>query len=178
MKWLAGKWLKKEIQTPTNSGGVQTVGHNSEEDARAAIELVKLKIEKGPTFGEFAADQESIFERLARADPKKRTCIVDHGDPGHWHGAKANTAIACNTDEEVGVIRQLSKKTLIPVGKVIKGVVDNLQRHDFVFARLMDLSHALGCESSLPIRSLLFSIEPRAYRVSAIECNPPHNKDS
>lgn len=43
LKWLAQKWLKKEIQTKTGEEG----GHDSEEDARTAIELVKLKMDKG-----------------------------------------------------------------------------------------------------------------------------------
>lgn len=69
-------------------------------------------MQKGPHFGEFANDQESIFERLARdgnanfpessSNGRKRSCIVDHGNPGQWHGAKANTAVACRTDDEVG----------------------------------------------------------------------------
>lgn len=108
LKWLAGKWLNKEIQKPGKAGGVETIGHNSEEDAKAAIELVKLKMEKGPTFGEFATDQESIFERLERAELPRTTCIVDHGNPGQWHGAKASVAIACTTDEEVGAFKKLA----------------------------------------------------------------------
>ena len=120
LKWLAQKWLNKEIQKPTkistaSSGKGETteiIGHNSEEDARAAVELVNLKMQKGPHFGEFANDQESIFERLARdrnanfpesgSNGRKRSCIVDHGNPGQWHGAKADTAVACRTDDEVG----------------------------------------------------------------------------
>lgn len=108
LKWLAQKWLSKEIQKPSKTAdGLQIVGHNSEEDARAAVELVKLKMAKGPTFGEFATDMESIFERLAMADPKKRTAIVDHGNPAQWHGAKADTAVACKTDDEVRTTESL-----------------------------------------------------------------------
>lgn len=43
LKWLAQKWLKKEIQNNAGEEG----GHDSEEDARTAIELMKLKMEKG-----------------------------------------------------------------------------------------------------------------------------------
>lgn len=127
MKWLAQKWLNKEIQKPSTSGGVSTIGHDSEEDARAAIELLQLKLAKGPSFGEFANDQESIFERFARETPRVSTCMVDHGNPGQWHGSKADTAIACKADEEV-----------------MQGVVQNASEHRFVFARMLDLSHKLG----------------------------------
>jgi RNA exonuclease 1 len=54
----------------------------------------------GPGFGEFTNDQESIFERIARSSVKT-AAVVDHGSPGQWHGAKAHTAIACKSDEEV-----------------------------------------------------------------------------
>lgn len=42
LKWLAQKWLKKEIQR-----GGQEGGHDSEEDARTCVELLKLKMQKG-----------------------------------------------------------------------------------------------------------------------------------
>ena len=49
LKWLAQKWLKCEIQSAvaneTSSGG-----HDSEEDARTCIDLLNLKLEKGPCF--------------------------------------------------------------------------------------------------------------------------------
>lgn len=76
------------------------VGHNSEEDARAAVELVNLKMKNGPSFGEFANDQESIFERLGRREGLK-TLIVDHGNPEKWHGQRADKAVPCKTDEQV-----------------------------------------------------------------------------
>ena len=48
LKWLAQKWLKKEIQSAVANAADGTVGgHDSEEDARTAIELVRLKMEKG-----------------------------------------------------------------------------------------------------------------------------------
>jgi RNA exonuclease 1 len=47
LKWLANKWLEKEIQQPRKTGELAIVGHNSEEDARAAVELLRLKMERG-----------------------------------------------------------------------------------------------------------------------------------
>ncbi|GAA6006093.1 hypothetical protein JCM10207_000520 [Rhodosporidiobolus poonsookiae] len=126
LKWLAQKWLKKEIQAQladeSNPGG-----HDSEEDARAAVELVRLKMEKGPGFGEFVTDQETVFERIGRGQDAKTSAVVDHGTPGQWHGAKATTAVACTNDDEV-----------------LQGLLDSVGTHDLTIARFMDLSHALG----------------------------------
>ncbi|GAA5924990.1 RNA exonuclease [Sporobolomyces koalae] len=131
LKWLAQKWLKKEIQTSTSAsveGEVVTVGgHDSEEDARTCVELLNLKMQKGPGFGEFVTDQETIFERLSRGQDPKTSVVIDHGSPGQWHGAKATTAVACQNDEDV-----------------LKGVLEHVENHDLTLARFMDLSHALG----------------------------------
>lgn len=50
LKWLASKWLQKEIQRPRKTGEVDIVGHDSEEDARAAVELLRLKMQRGEQF--------------------------------------------------------------------------------------------------------------------------------
>lgn len=121
--------MQKEIQRPRKTGEVDIVGHDSEEDARAAVELLRLKmlrgehlltriherknrvadkwistLHAGPTFGEFVTDQESIFERLSRTETSRKTAIVDHGNPAQWHGSKADTAIGCKTDAEVRLV--------------------------------------------------------------------------
>ncbi|GAA5998067.1 RNA exonuclease [Rhodotorula paludigena] len=132
LKWLAQKWLKKEIQNHVaNEAEGQAGGHDSEEDARTAVELVKLKMEKGPGFGEFVTDQETIFERIGRGQDPKTSAVVDHGTPGQWHGAKATTAIACSNDDEV-----------------LQGMLDSVDKHDLTLARFMDLSHTLGWSQS------------------------------
>jgi RNA exonuclease 1 len=41
LKWLTGKWLSREIQ---NKGAL---GHDSEEDARACLDLLKAKCTQG-----------------------------------------------------------------------------------------------------------------------------------
>ncbi|KAH9988749.1 hypothetical protein BJV77DRAFT_1145224 [Russula vinacea] len=59
-----------------------------------------------------------------------RTAIVDHGNPGAWHGTSAAspaTTVPCTTDAEV-----------------LEGVLGALDSHEFVFARLMALADALG----------------------------------
>ena len=63
-------------------------------------------------YGEFRADLEPILARIARSHSRNRgsngartrTAIVDHGNPGAWHGTSATapaTIIACANDAEV-----------------------------------------------------------------------------
>ncbi|KAN0141760.1 hypothetical protein V8E53_000222 [Lactarius tabidus] len=113
-------------------------GHNPEEDARACMDLLKAKIKNGPGYGEFRADFEPILARIARSHSRNRgsnggrtrTAIVDHGNPGAWHGASATapaTTVACANDAEV-----------------LDGLVGALDSHEFIFGRLMGLADALG----------------------------------
>jgi len=44
LKYLANKYLQRFIQDGTD-------GHDSYEDSKTCIDLVKLKIQKGPNFG-------------------------------------------------------------------------------------------------------------------------------
>lgn len=134
LKWLAQKWLKREIQNapiPTNDSSENIIGHDSEEDARTALDLFGLKLLKGPKFGKFPGnDHESLLERIATS-PTERTllgsAVVDHGKSGMWAGLKAKTVIPCQTDTEV-----------------FQGVRNVIDSHDYVFARCMDLAKALG----------------------------------
>ncbi|KAH9055829.1 hypothetical protein EDB83DRAFT_2293073 [Lactarius deliciosus] len=132
LAWLTRKWLGRTIQDRGPGG------HNPEEDARACIDLLKAKIKNGPGFGEFRADYEPILARIARSHSRNRgsngartrTAIVDHGNPGAWHGGSATapaTTVACANDAEV-----------------LDGLVGALDSHEFVFGRLMGLADALG----------------------------------
>ncbi|KAG5636152.1 hypothetical protein H0H81_008983 [Sphagnurus paluster] len=128
LAWLTKKWCGREIQT----GGEG--GHDSEEDARACLDLLKKKLECGPGFGEFKTDMESIFERMARSTRRAggvvgsiKSAVVDHGNPAVMHGNKANTAVACTDDEEV-----------------LKGLLDVIPSHQFAFGRFMALADAMN----------------------------------
>ncbi|XP_019627813.1 PREDICTED: small RNA degrading nuclease 5-like [Branchiostoma belcheri] len=74
LRTLASKLLGKEIQTGTG-------GHDSVEDAAAAMQLVQLKIANGPSFlldhggANSVSDTESYFRVLARE--KKTATMVD-----------------------------------------------------------------------------------------------------
>ena len=93
----------------------------------------------GPGYGEFRTDYEPILARIARSHSRHhgpngggaRAAIVDHGNPGAWHGTSAAapaTTVGCTND-----------------GEVLDGVLSALDSHEFVFARLMGLANALGC---------------------------------
>ncbi|EGO25969.1 hypothetical protein SERLADRAFT_369315 [Serpula lacrymans var. lacrymans S7.9] len=117
LAWLTKKWCGREIQTRGDGG------HDPEEDARACLDLLKLKVQNGAGFGEFRTDYESIFERMARAVGRGgpgtiRSAVVDHGNPSAMHGSKANTVIPCTNDAEV-----------------LEGLLQSVPGHEFAFGR-------------------------------------------
>ncbi|EEB07871.1 ribonuclease H70 [Schizosaccharomyces japonicus yFS275] len=120
LKWLTQKWLKREIQKT----GV--VGHDSAEDALACIDLLKLKMQRGPAFGLYNQDVESVFTRLQRQSPVSRlSAVADYGTPDYWHGKYTNATVACNTDDEV-----------------INATITLADNHHFVWSRLRELEFA------------------------------------
>ena len=138
LKWLAQKYLGREIQK-----GHGTMGHDSIEDARACLDLVKLKCERGPQWGTSEATNESIFKRLKRTpkagtDTGKTGAIVDHGAPERSFGNMASYCIGCKDDTEVvaGIKRAVlgdSEGRYIPGGGV-----------DFTWARFQELATVRG----------------------------------
>ncbi|KAK4993728.1 hypothetical protein LTR66_005953 [Elasticomyces elasticus] len=145
LKWLAQKYLQREIQK-----GHGSKGHDSIEDARACLDLVKQKCEKGKAWGTSEASGESIFKRLGRTERPKaqkinsahdehRTgAVVDWGDPQRGSGGAATVAIGCENDDEVveGVVRAVrgdADGSLVPPGGV-----------DFVWARFRELEVLRG----------------------------------
>ncbi|KAL2037145.1 hypothetical protein N7G274_010141 [Stereocaulon virgatum] len=138
LKWLAQKYLGREIQK-----GHGKEGHDSIEDARACLDLVKMKCERGPQWGSSGATSESIFKRLKRVrkagtDTGKIGAIVDHGAPEKNFGHMANYCIGCKHDAEIvaGVRRAVHGDTdgsYIPGGGV-----------DFTWARFQELAAVRG----------------------------------
>ena len=136
LKWLAQKYLNRAIQQ-----GHGATGHDSIEDARAALDLVKVKCEKGPDWGTSEAAGESIFKRLGRSHVAGKAvtgAIVDRGNPEKGFGHSTDVCIGCESDEAVveGVIRAIKGD---PDGKVVKGGGMN-----FVWGRLRDLERKRG----------------------------------
>lgn len=148
LKWLAQKYLGKEIQK-----GHGATGHDSAEDARTCLDLVKLKCEKGSDWGASDSQGENLFKRLARAGVRyksqggsavadltdgKSSAAIDWGDPKRGPGAAATFSIGCQSDEQIteGVIRAIngdSDGKEIPGGGV-----------DFVWGRFRELEDLKG----------------------------------
>ncbi|PGH16154.1 hypothetical protein AJ79_01921 [Helicocarpus griseus UAMH5409] len=148
LKWLSQKYLGKEIQKGQ-------AGHDSIEDARAVLELVKQKCEKGEKWGTGDASNESIFRRLSRATAPGRNgssaasegrtgAVVDWGSPERGFGSQATVALGCNNDEEVvaAVNRAVNGDedgSVVPGGGV-----------DFTWARLRELEVFRGWCNRIP----------------------------
>ncbi|TDZ30215.1 putative exonuclease [Colletotrichum spinosum] len=146
LKWLTQKYIQREIQ----KGGAN--GHNPIEDARACLDLVRQKCEKGKLWGSSDSQGENLFRRLGRAGTAykaqggsaggqvtgKTSAAVDWGDPSKGPGAGATHQIGCKSDADVveGVIRAVKGDTdglEIPAGGV-----------DFVWGRLRELEALQG----------------------------------
>ena len=130
-------------------------GHDSIEDARTCLDLVKQKCENGPSWGSGEAAAENIFKRIARtgvkyktqggittggdqADKGRSSAAVDWGDPKKGSGAAATVAIGASSDEDIvkGVKRAVNGDAdgeYVPGGGV-----------DFVWARLRELEALKG----------------------------------
>ncbi|KAE8149196.1 exonuclease [Aspergillus avenaceus] len=145
LKWLTQKYLNKEIQKG------QT-GHDSIEDARAVLELVKQKCEKGERWGTSDASNESIFKRLARSTrpgkaPEGRTgAVVDWGSPERGFGSQATVAIGCSNDADVvSGIASVAKGENSDTNPSIPGT-----GVDFTWARMRELELHRGWCNRLP----------------------------
>ncbi|EFQ89963.1 hypothetical protein PTNB73_05592 [Pyrenophora teres f. teres] len=137
LKWLAQKYLKREVQKGS-------AGHDSVEDARTCLDLVKQKCEKGPRWGSGDTNAESIFKRLDRSTrPKSNNshragAVIDWGDPNRGHGGQAKVSIGCKTDAEVV---EAIDRTLKQQAEGKDGTTDKI---DFVWGRLRELEIARG----------------------------------
>ncbi|KAH3956726.1 hypothetical protein HBI81_244970 [Parastagonospora nodorum] len=137
LKWLAQKYLHREVQKGSK-------GHDSVEDARTALDLVKQKCEKGPSWGTGDTNAESIFKRIGRTlRPKtnreyRAGAVIDWGEPNRGHGNQASVSIGCKSDDEV----------VDAIDTVLKGLAvgkdGTTVKVDFVWARLRELELARG----------------------------------
>ncbi|KAK6842210.1 hypothetical protein PG995_001288 [Apiospora arundinis] len=146
--FLCQRFLKREIQ----KGGA--AGHDSIEDAKACLDLVKQKCEKGKAWGNHDHQGENLFRRLNRSGTNykangganalggvktgKTSTMVDWGDPMKGAGAAATFRIGCKSDEEVvaGVLRAVQGD---PVAEEIP-----FGGSEFVFARFRELEALQG----------------------------------
>jgi RNA exonuclease 1 len=150
LKFLALKYLNREVQ----KGDGTIHGHDSIEDAKTCLDLVKKKCEKGKAWAAGEAQGENIFKRLGRAGTAyratagpqatgglpvgKTSAAVDWGDATRSACNAATVTISCKSDAEVeaGIIR------------AVKGDSDGLEVPgggvDFVWARMRELEALQG----------------------------------
>ncbi|KAF2253026.1 hypothetical protein BU26DRAFT_515406 [Trematosphaeria pertusa] len=137
LKWLAQKYLQKEIQKGTN-------GHNSVEDARTCLDLVKQKCERGPKWGSSETNAESIFKRLGRSTRPKSTnasragAVVDWGDPKRGHGTQAQVSMGCKSDSDV--VESIEHA----LNGLAEGKDGATEKVDFIWGRLRELELVRG----------------------------------
>ena len=91
LRYLVQRWLNREIQT---GGG----GHDSVEDAWAAMELVCEKVKRGREWGVQRGDTEMLADVVARWG--RKVCWVGSAMGGKRWGGRAATVIATSTDEQ------------------------------------------------------------------------------
>lgn len=137
LKWLAQKYLSSEIQKGAK-------GHDSVEDARACLDLLKQKCERGPRWGSSETNAESLFKRLGRTlRPKSSStsrtgAVIDWGDPTRGHGGQAHVAIGCKSDSDVveGIERAVRGHA--------EGKDGASEKVDFIWSRFRELELVRG----------------------------------
>lgn len=151
LKWLAQKYLNRDVQK--GDGTLQ--GHDSIEDARTCLDLVKKKCEKGKAWAAGEPSGENLFKRLARvgtaysaqggpeakggAAVGKSTAAVDWGDAKRSICTMADVVLdGCTSDAEIeaGVLRAVRGD---PDGAVVKG-----GGVEFTWARMRELEALQG----------------------------------
>lgn len=118
LKVLTERFLKRKIQSGS---------HDSVVDAKAALDLVHLKIKHGPTWG--TQDNRHGTTKLVDllSDYQRRSCLVDGPDCLKKFATGTAAAITAVDDDEVAsaTARQAANKTA---------------NYDFIWAQLTELS--------------------------------------
>jgi RNA exonuclease 1 len=128
LKWLAQKWLNRRIQDSRE-------GHDSAEDARACVDLLRLKLQRGHSFGLFNVDVEPLFARLKRRGVE--SAVIQNAAKNVFYGDRVRMSLQVESDEEV-----------------IERVLEALQTdHGFVWGRMTDVETATKWKvnDSLPV---------------------------
>ncbi|KAF9296903.1 hypothetical protein BGZ88_011571 [Linnemannia elongata] len=141
LKWLAQKWLQRQIQANIERG------HDSAEDALACMDLIKLKLTKPVGFGEYEQDQESLFSRLQRFNNPKTSVLIDSDA---FAGQSATTTIRTRSDEEV-----------------VAAIPEAIKNHNFVWARLRDIELNHGKAPTIELAEGQIADKGRLSKVSS-----------
>lgn len=172
LKYLAQKHLNREVQ----KGGI--TGHDSVEDAKTCLDLIRKKCEKGKAWAAGENQGENIFKRLARAGTAysatagpeakgglplgKSSAAIDWGDVTKSACNAATFTISCRSDNDVeaGVIRAVQGD---PDGLEIPG-----GGVDFVWARMRELEALQGWINKHKLE-VVVDEEPAAAAAAAAE---------
>lgn len=92
LRHLVKRYLHREIQTSSD-------GHDSSEDAIAALDLVNLKLREGPNFGVNQTSGETIFQVMTRSR-KPCTMVADPKIIRKFLKSSLS-AVPCSSDPEV-----------------------------------------------------------------------------
>ncbi|XP_047048327.1 small RNA degrading nuclease 5-like isoform X2 [Lolium rigidum] len=92
LRVLANKYLSREIQ---NTGS----GHDSAEDARAALDLALLKIKYGPDFGSLPSFSRRKLASVLHESGKKCSLIDDVGVLDRYSDASCNSIAVFSDDD-------------------------------------------------------------------------------
>lgn len=98
LKFLARNYLKRQIQEHNKS----RIGHDSAEDARATLDLFKLKLANKPRFGRFK-QTELIMDRLLANRPSRTSAILESSTSGtrSFGSSQGGDYDRVDTDEEL-----------------------------------------------------------------------------
>ncbi|AAS54159.2 AGL332Wp [Eremothecium gossypii ATCC 10895] len=120
LRYLADEYLQKQIQTDDGNG------HDSYEDAMTCMELTKLKIVNGLTFG-IGINTENLFHRLTRQGVKSMTLSdsVLRQAPQPKSPAGLETSLKCDNDEEI-----------------VQRILANIEEGNLFVARMRELEYA------------------------------------
>ena len=134
LKYLTHKFLNRKIQS---GHGVSGGGHDSGEDAIAALELAVLKSSNGPAFGLPHKVGSHLFKVLAenKPDPKLCACVGEMGFVKR-HSRGETHAMPCVNNADIA---SRLKKLVSDTGE---------RRRDFIFARFMYGDEDSRCDCS------------------------------
>eukprot|EP00050_Salpingoeca_kvevrii_P000578 m.151611 g.151611 ORF g.151611 m.151611 type:complete len:215 (-) comp10154_c0_seq1:2850-3494(-) len=144
LRHLTQKYLDRSIQAGD-------AGHNSIEDAKAAMELVLAKLEKGAEFGE-ARSEESLFSRMDLV--QKRTVFL--GDTSNISSFVAETAcsvVPCAAAQQIAT----------------EFNSDYVRKHDLIVAQLSEPGNLI--RAGAPSLRLLNMLPPKLCSSSV--CRTP-----
>lgn len=103
LRMLTGRYLRRKIQGDKG-------GHDSVEDARAAMDLVLLKISKGPAFGKrMKPNCESLIQVLGRHN--RRSTLIDRRPTLQQYAVGSCNAVIADSDDDAcaKVVKEVKK---------------------------------------------------------------------